>query len=289
LDSKYFFNSRPFLIQQGEPIILESSKGTSRIKFAWFKQNREGFSPLNAPFGSLEIQGPYSNTLVHQLLDELHAQLVALRIGSLVITMPPDGYDFEMGLLISKALENHGFQMSFQDLNFHLPVSINFKKHLHRSERWKLNKSIREGYRFQKVDHPDWDAAFRLLNESRERKGFRLSMDQKSIESVFALFPDRYHLFSVCKGNETVAIAITLKVCEDILYVFYTADQISHRKLSPVVLLHHGIYGFCLENRIKLLDLGTSSLKGLVNSGVANFKRNLGGIASLKNTYMKRL
>jgi len=288
LDARYFFNSFPFLHLQGEPKILELSKGIASTRFAWYKQNGEGFSPLKAPFGSIEIQGPYSNSLIHQLLDDLMAQVQKEKVTSLSITMPPDGYDFETGFLIAKALQNHGFQLNYQDLNFHLEVNSEFKKHLHRSERWKLNKSIRAGYKFQKVEKPDWDTTFKLLNESRERKGFRLSMDQQSLEEAFLKFPDRYQLFAVSKEEEIVAIGITVKINKEILYVFYTADLLKHRKLSPVVLLHNGIYQFCQAERINLLDLGTSSLKGLVNSGVANFKRNLGGIASLKNTFIKR-
>ena len=288
MDARYFFNSHPFLHQQGEPNILELSKGISSARFAWYKQNGEGFSPLKAPFGSIEIQGPYSNSLIHQILEELIGQLKKEKVSSLTLTMPPDGYDFETGFLIAKALQNHGFQLGHQDLNFHLDVNLSFKKHLHRSERWKLNKSIRAGYVFQKVEKPNWDSTFKLLNESRERKGFRLSMDQKSLEETFSRFPDRYQLFSVLKDGETVAIGITLRINKEILYVFFTADLLVHRKLSPVVLLHSGIYQFCQAEGIILLDLGTSSLKGLVNSGVANFKRNLGGIASLKNTFIRR-
>ena len=288
MDAQYFFNSHAFLIQQGDPKILELCRGLSSIRFAWFKERGDGFSPLKAPFGSIEVQGPFSNSLIHQFLEDLDKQLNYEKVTSLSITMPPDGYDFEYGFLIAKALQNHGFYLTFQDLNFHLEVNPPFKKHLHRSERWKLNKSIREGYTFQKVESPDWENSFALLNESRERKGFRLSMDKESLEQAFLKFPGRYQLFSIMKELETVAIAITLAINKDILYVFFTADVLKHRKVSPIVLLHSGIYQYCLDKRINLLDLGTSSLKGLVNSGLANFKRNLGGVASLKNTFIKR-
>ena len=83
-------------------------------------------------------------------------------------------------------------------------------------------------------------------------------------------------------------MAITVRVNSEILYVFYTADDLSHRKLSPVVLLHEGLYQQCIEEKFRLLDLGTASVKGLVNGGVATFKRNLGGVASLKQSWVKR-
>lgn len=285
---QYFYNTDPFLSNQGEPCIMELSQGISNARIAWFKKNAEGFSPLKAPFGSIEIQGPYSNSLTNQLIEKLLARLRDEKVTSITITMPPDGYNKEAGFLISKAYENYGFNILFQDFNFHIEVNSEFRKHLHRSERWKLNKSIREGYTFRKVEIPDWEETFNLLQESRERKGFLLSMDRLSLEKSFKDFPEKYQLFSVLKDEKTVAIAVTIRVNKEILYVFYTADSLIHRKLSPVVLLHNGIYQYCISEKIEILDLGTCSLKGQVNSGVANFKKNLGGIVSLKNTFIKR-
>jgi lipid II:glycine glycyltransferase (peptidoglycan interpeptide bridge formation enzyme) len=126
------------------------------------------------------------------------------------------------------------------------------------------------------------------LLDSRKRKGFELSMNQESLENVFAIFPENYSVFTVKNVAELAALAITVEVNPDILYVFYTADDVKFRKFSPVVLLHAGIYDYAKNMNFRILDLGTSSLKGLVNSGVATFKRSLGGIASLKNTWIWR-
>ena len=113
-------------------------------------------------------------------------------------------------------------------------------------------------------------------------------MNREELENAFTRFPAAYKMWGVSVDNQLAAMAITVMVNRDILYVFYTADDLKHRKLSPVVMLHEGLYRHCGEEKFRLLDLGTASLKGLVNSGVATFKRNLGGVASLKQSWVKR-
>lgn len=288
MDSQYFFNSSPFLAKQGVPEIVEVHLGISGARLAYFKNKTEGSSPLKAPFGSIEIFGPYSSTAVYQLLDRLDVTAKDLKLQTIRITHPPDGYDTETSLLIAKALQNHGFQIVYQDLNFHLEVGGDFKKHLRRSERWKLNKSKRSGYLFHSIPNPVWNDVFPFLLESRERKGFFLSMNQPELEKAFQQFPKEYQMWGVSLENQLIAMAITIRINTEILYVFYTADDLSHRKVSPVVLLHEGLYIYCIDQKFRLLDLGTVSLKGIVNSGVATFKRNLGGVASLKQSWVKR-
>ena len=288
MDSRYFFNSSPFLSAQGKAEIVEIQQGISGARLAIFKNQTEGCSPLKAPFGSIEIFGPYSSSGVYQLLDRLDEKVRELKLQTIRITHPPDGYDTETSYLIAKAMQKHGFQIVHQDLNFHLEVEGDFKKHLHRSERWKLNKSKRSGYRFHPIAKPIWDEVFPLLLRSRERKGFILSMNQAELENAFLQFPKVYEMWGVSFENQLVAMAITVRVNSEILYVFYTADDLNHRKLSPVVLLHEGLYQYSMEEKFRLLDLGTASVKGLVNGGVATFKRNLGGVASLKQSWVKR-
>ena len=288
MDAKYFFNSNAFLTRQGNPQVLELQSDLSAVRLAWIEINREGYSPYKAPFGSIEVHGPFAPQLTSQLLEDLDRAAAERKWRTFRITQPPDGYDSESMLLVSKALLQDGFQLVHQDLNFHLPIGLDFKSHLHRSERYKLNKLKRAGFRFGKLAVSDWHRAYELLQNSRIRKGFSLSMSKDALEQTIAYFPAEYQIFGVWMGDQLAAMSVAIAVNSQILYVFYTADDMQFRKFSPVVLLHEGLYEFGLANQFQLLDLGTASLKGLVNSGVANFKRNLGGIASLKNSFQKR-
>lgn len=286
---RYFFHSPAFLKNQGLYHTAESRRGDFSVKIFWFKQQREGFSPLRAPFGGLDYTGTWSLDAASDLIVRLMAELKEEKIQTFVMTQSPDAYQPEENLSFARLLLETGFELQHQDINFHLLVNQSFRKHLHRSERWKLNKLIRHGFVFQKEEAISWEMVYPFFLESRIRKGYELSMSRESLERVFAMFPEQYSLFSVLKDGEPAAMAITVEVNSDILYVFYTADDLKFRKFSPVVLLHAGIYDYAAARKIRLLDLGTCSLRGMVNSGVATFKRSLGGIASLKNTWIWRL
>ena len=287
MDTKYLFNTDRFLAYQGNPLVVEEEMGASSARLALFVAGEQGFSPLKAPFGSVEMAGPYSEPLVLCMLARLDKEAASHHLRSISITMPPDGYQPELSQKITDALLGNGFQYKYQDLNFHLDTQTDFRKTLHRSERWKLNKMLRSGFHFEKTQNPDWDKAYSLLEISRIRKKYSLSMTKDTLRNTFDAFPENYHMFQVWRNSEVVALAIAVRVSEAILYVFYTADELATRKYSPVVLLHDGLVAWCRQHNIVQLDLGTASLQGKVNDGVATFKRNLGGIASTKNTLIK--
>lgn len=286
LESPYLFQSQKFLTYQGN-YFLETF---GSVAIAWFEKNGQANSPLKAPFGSVyPIQEVVNQNDIGILITQMENRLRLLNLESITITHCPEVYQPEFAQAVNRTLLNSGFCHICEDLNFHLPIEGEFKLRLHRSERWKLNKAKREEYRFQKINPPNWDLAFPIIEESRIRKGYPLSMNRKSLEEVFGEFSDTYKMYGVFQKGTCAAVAITIEVSKEIEYIFYTADVLEHRKRSPVVLLHEGIFEECKQKNKEILDLGTASLKGKLNEGVASFKKNLGGLTSSKNTYFKEL
>jgi lipid II:glycine glycyltransferase (peptidoglycan interpeptide bridge formation enzyme) len=112
-------------------------------------------------------------------------------------------------------------------------------------------------------------------------------MSKADLEKVFQMFPEEYRAWGVFYHQICLAMAITVRVSPSIEYIFYTADDLAFRRFSPVVMLHQGIFSQCLQEGVEILDLGTSSLKGNINQGVFNFKRNLGASLGWKSTFRK--
>jgi len=289
LVSPYLFLSEPFLKQQGDFQLLKASSGDSSVLFPFHILNGKILSPAKAPFGSFLFEKMPSQEPVLEILEQLESLARKEKIHTIQIAFPPDCHQPELNVWLQPLMLKAGYQIAWQDLNFHSQLVAPFETGLHRSERWKLRKSLQMGYQFKMIEEPDWDFSYRFLLESRERKGYQLSMERKDLEQAFRLFPDAYRMAGVFFMGQCVAIAVTIRVNEEIEYVFYTADDVLHRKLSPVVLLHYGLANNCLSKGVKMLDLGTSSIKGVVNSGVATFKRNLGATASIKSTFHRKL
>ena len=271
--SSFLFQKPEFLKRQGSFILLEESG----IKIALFGEVNL-FSPVRAPFGGFEFgigTGPVEFSRMLNSLDEFAFRN---KIESLEIVLPPDAYCPDRSGWVLDLLSDFDYQLVYKDLNFHLDTSGSFQSNLHRSERWKLKKAEREGFEFKQIVNPDWDFVHAFVLASRERKGYKLSMTKTELEESYFSFPGVYRVWRVDKDLECAAIAVTVTVCEEIEYIFYTADNLKFRRFSPVVMLHDGLFKQAYIEKRRILDMGTASLKGEVNQGVADFKRFLGGI-----------
>jgi hypothetical protein len=287
LNLPYFFHSEVFLKHQGNPILFGANGYGNSVELAVFEENGRAKSPLKAPFGSFSRIGKPGKELFSEVLQKIETWAKETQIQSLSLVLPPDCYQSEGEDSVLEVLLSHGYKISWQDLNYHFKVENPFFGKLHRSERWKLQRSSREGFQFQPIANIDWDFVFPFLLQSRLRRGYSLSMTREELEAVFKAFPENYRCWGVYFRNQCVALSVTVRVNQKIEYVFYTADDADFRKFSPVVLLHSGIYSNCAESGIELLDLGTSSLRGIINDGVSDFKRHLGALTSSKTTLIR--
>lgn len=102
-------------------------------------------------------------------------------------------------------------------------------------------------------------------------------------------FSQNYLLLSVQKDNAIVAASIAVRVSTEILYNFYADHDRAYDAISPVVMVVKGLYEYCLEQNMKMLDMGTSAVNGKPNFGLLNLKMRLGGIPSTKLTFEKLL
>lgn len=282
-----FFFEPAFLSNQGPYETLVIRVNGVRYSAAWYTDAKSVKMPLKAPFACIQWDNIPTADGLHALFSELEVYWRSKSMATVSLVLPPDIYLEDYGNIIQKVLEQKQFRLSWQDINFHLKTHTSFRHLIHRSERWRLNKALRQGYAFSQIQAPDWDFFYEFIAESRRRKGFFLSMTKEELRRSSELFPNQYHFFGVSKDKEWVALAVTVQVSPKILYVLYTADKLEHRKVSPVVLLHAGVFEFAQSKGFQVLDMGTASLKGMVNNGVAIFKRGLGGVLSLKNTYSK--
>jgi lipid II:glycine glycyltransferase (peptidoglycan interpeptide bridge formation enzyme) len=114
-------------------------------------------------------------------------------------------------------------------------------------------------------------------------------MTLNELKKAFEQFPEHYVLFAVLHEGRLAAASIAIKIKENILYNFYSAHPNDYNHLSPVVMLIEGMYEFCQQNNVNLLDLGTSALEGKPNFSLLDFKLRLGAKPYAKLTFEKNL
>ena len=99
---------------------------------------------------------------------------------------------------------------------------------------------------------------------------------------VFGVFMDDYML----------AATVLVKVNETSVYHFMPASMVEfqhYRKYSPMVFLVNGLYGWCRQNQINLLDLGTSYVDKKLKASLVQFKEHIGGEPSMAYSWKKHL
>lgn len=294
MKNTYLFNSEIFLQHQitGERHFFQqaNSSDSSKIQalFHLFVQNQIGFSPFKAPFGSIEFTDDLSEAELNSFIESITLKAIDLGLKEIIITSYPNCYEPIKSKKLTEAFVQNGFKKLWNDLNFHLPVDdLLFIHKIHPGERWKLRQSHKAGFRASIWQNPDLNEVYNLILESRFRKGFPLSLCKEEFMTMFERLPESYQVFGVWSDEKLAAVAVTVSISVHICYTFYTADRLEFRRLSPVVMLHECMYNFCIQHQFTMLDLGTASKNGLINQGVANFKRRLGGIESFKTTFTK--
>lgn len=279
-----FFLSSGYLQRQEDSIRLEE-KGV----FISITGHANGKSPGRAPFGGFYFPEKTDECSFEVLLERLEIHALDTGMQSLEILMPPGFYwkEAEKKWFEEKMIR-FGYKKVYTELNFHLNLQQDFRKNLRPSERWKLRKAEKSGYYFCEVFEPDWNSTYAFLLESRSRKGYQLSMSCKELEGCFENFPDRYQIWQVKNPDgKTAALGISVNVCPEMEYLFYTADATEYRNVSPVIMLHDGIVTRMQKSGKKIIDLGTASLRGELNNGVAVFKNAIGGIPDRKTKWKK--
>ena len=284
LSSASLFLHPRFLASQGPFIWLEAAG----VRIPVFG-DKEWKSPLRAPFGGFEFLKGAGRLHCIELLSEIDRRAASEGISSLEIQLPPESYFLSDHPWLPGLLEEQGYKLLYSDTSFHLPLDNSFSSHLHRSERWKLHKAERLGFTFRSVAEPDWEILHAFILASRQRRGYSLSMTAVELAESSQAFPGRYRVWEVLSAaGQKAAMALSVHISENIEYIFYTADDPAFRFVSPVVMLHRGLFDAMKSEGKALLDLGTASLTGNLNKGVADFKRFLGGVESRKCRVFKQ-
>ena len=89
--------------------------------------------------------------------------------------------------------------------------------------------------------------------------------------SMMKTFKGKVLVFAIYDGINMIASAICINVLPEILYVFYWGEVSGYEKLSSIALLSKKISEYCLEYKIRILDIGTSSINSVPNHGLIKF------------------
>jgi hypothetical protein len=204
----------------------------------------------------------------------------------LEIRFPPGYFLPEVFDAQIKIIETIADITKIEDVSYHIEADTWHSGLLSKGNRKKIRQCKDIGVILKKDDRENIDNVYDLIYQNRLTKGVTPSISQIQLETALRIFPDEYECFSLYLSGELIATAITVMLNSNVRYVYMWADHAEHRTLSPTAMLCEEIVCDARNKGIKVVDLGTASLHGEIDEGLARFKTNLGALATGKHTYV---
>lgn len=295
-EAGFLFNEEAQLRQQdqGNFRLLTAHNPLTRLadaRCALFIDDQLAISPKAAPFGSIEFVETLPDSALNALIDSLEAEVQRLNVPTLRLTNYPHAYAVRQAERLVSLLQRRGYRVADQWLNFHINVSKRpLAERMHPSERRRVAKCQRSGFRVGHWAHPPVDEVVRFIEQSRQQQGYPLTIASDRLKLLLRAFPDQYPVFAVWDADTLASLSVAVRVRHDILYNFLPADNQRYRTYSPAVLLTQGLYHFCQQQGVTLLDLGVClDAQRAPKPSLMRFKRNFGAVASWKLVLEKQL
>jgi hypothetical protein len=292
----FIFNEQPHLHQQndGNVFILSAIHAETRladVRCAFFVQAGQAVSPLAAPFGSIEFSDYVSDTVLDDFIQKLTEAVRDSGAQHLRLVNYPACYAPQQTERLIAALTKHNFRVTERHQNAFLTVTHEqFIGQLAPAERRRLRKCQEAGFQFTHWQVPNGQEVVEFIQRTRHQLGYKPTIQPRQLISLLTEFPDSFSIFTVRDGPNLAALTVTVRVRHDILYNFLPASAPAYHPFSPMVMLIDGLFSYCQQENIGLLDLGVSlDADRQPKPGLIRFKRNLGAKECLKFTFGKVL
>ena len=281
----HFFNSSQFLLNKNYPV-----KGWQLIKenpiaqIFFYIENDIAISGYQSTFGSFDLAKEVSKNELQWFINNIINECKALGVKKIKIKNYPSY--FNSAILIEKSLVKSGFTTNVTEVNQHIVVdNPSFYDVAKRNEVRRSDKCKTAGFRFEIATIDILPVIYKLIESTLLRKGNKVSMSFEELEKSIRNSYNRYVLFTLWNDEILVASTVSIKINESVLYNFYHANHQDYTLYSPLTYLLKNIYCYCLEHKFKILDLGISTVNGLLNEGLFHFKKSRGAITSDKKVF----
>ncbi len=261
-----------------------------KIVASWHLHVLDGIveSPYRGTFGGFSFSSKLSVRKLSSFIYDVVHLLADKSIEQWKVILPPQIYHEQKFIKSYQVLSDNKFVPTTSEVGASIIIDDQpFGDIIHKSEFKKLKRSKKEGLIFCVEKASAYEEIYRLITQCRKERGNELSLSEEQLSVIIDQIPEVFNYYTVRSKDELIAGAICIDISEDIQYVFYGGHLKKFDKISPAVMLYEGIYNSLREKNFKLLDFGTSSLNGITDYNLLDFKQYLGASLSLRITFQK--
>lgn len=197
-------------------------------------------------------------------------------------------------IYVQHALMRRGFEIASSELSYGIELGsygtrAEYRASLRRSARRAVGHSDSEPFDYWEARTAgDWAIAYDLIRANRVAKGNPLQLSIEYLLSLRAEFGDRIRFFVLSHAGQAVASALLYRLRPDIELVEYWGDSHDLDR-SPMNRLAEEVFGRAIDEGVRLVDLGISSVEGVPNEGLIQFKQSIGATAELRLNFERSL
>lgn len=249
----------------------------------------------SAPFGGPDtVRESETATAVVELLEDTLAQAKAEGIRTVRVKAKPDFYSGSEEA-VQFALLNLGFAVEACELNFHLDLSRtatvdDYVAQLKAPARRALKHAAGEPFALAEAESElDWAVGYGLLDHNRRVKGRRLRLSLEYVQCVRDAFPRQVRMFTLTHDGRPCAAALVYRVRPRRELVVYWGDADHDLRRSPMNVLVQRLVGVAIDADALSIDVGTSSVAGVPDQGLIQFKESVGARPRLRLNLVRQL
>lgn len=269
----------------GQPVSFIATEGPrvfSEIVFE--KSGHKAISFSKSPFGSIWLYRDLSAKDLSSFIDFFMKQLKSWGVSEVHIKAPPAFYHDTSP--INDLLIKYGFKPLVKDVNHFIPIKGVLENRMHTMERRKLQKAQKSKIVCLRENSEKLPAVHGFISTCRRQQGLEINASLEELQYQFTSLPDSYFIFSAYLDGSLSATVIMNQVVEDIVYYYLPATSEAYKAMSPMVPLLHHIYNYFLDRKIRVIDLGVTSIDGVRQEGLSKFKLRMGAEETERNTWV---
>lgn len=251
-------------------------------------EGHELASGHSAPFGGPDlVRDSEQATTVAALLADALGQAAAEGITTVRVKVRPAFYSAAEEA-VQFALLNLGFLVEACELNFHFELAgmatvDDYVARLKPSARRALKHATGEPFALtEAVSEDEWAVGYGILDRNRRGKGRSLRLSLAYVRRVRDTFPGRIRMFTLAHGDLPCAAALVYKVKPRRDLVVYWGDADHELPRSPMNVLVQRLVGMAIDEGVLSLDVGVSSVEGVPDQGLIQFKESVGARPRLR-------
>ena len=250
------------------------------------------YSPYSAPFGGFSfVKKDVRIHLLDHALMVLQNFLQEKNITQIHFTLPPFRYGPTFLSKISNALLRQNYALESSDLNHYFELSRwpdNYLGKIKHGARKHILKAQKYNLELRKAETiTDKKEAYDIIQYNRKVRGNPLHLSWEKLQETITLVPADFFLLGT--PGAYIAAAINFYVLPEVVQIIYWGSRPEKNDLRPMNLLAYKVFEYYYQLGLQWLDLGQSSILGVPQLGLCNFKESMACDITLKQSFVKHI